>query len=85
MSLDPASIVIAADNSGAETDPSKAIEVTATWFFDPVDKTALVVDYEIKVAARRALSASYGGCKESRLSFPAGRVPPEVSEASGGG
>ena len=37
---------MSADNSGAE--PDKAIEVTGKWFFDPTDKTALIVDYKIE-------------------------------------
>ncbi len=48
VSLNKTSITTAADNGGAVVDPSKTIEVSAKWSFDPTDKTALDVDYEIK-------------------------------------
>ena len=48
VSLNKAPIIIDADNGGAAPHPDKRIEVKAKWSFDPADKTALAVDYEIK-------------------------------------
>jgi hypothetical protein len=67
-----ATIYIVADDGPAVTDDSKAISVTGKWFFDPADKTALVVDYKIEAHGVLALSASFGGCRDSRLSCPGG-------------
>jgi len=83
VSLDPASIVIAADNSGAETDPAKAVEATATWFFDPADKTALVVDYKIEARGASRVERAIWRLKGTSLVLSHGRVPPKVSAASG--
>ena len=46
VSISGGPTTVSADNSGAE--PDKAIEVTGKWFFDPTDKTALIVDYKIE-------------------------------------
>lgn len=84
-SLNDAPIIIGADNSGAEVDPSKAIEVTAKWFLDPADKTALVVDYKIKAHGAARVERVVWRLQGMSLVLSGGRVPPEVSEASGGG
>jgi hypothetical protein len=85
VGLNDTPIMIDADNGGAVVDPGKTIEVSAKWFLDPADKSALVVDYEIKVhgATRRERVV----CRLQGTSFVLshGHVPPEVSEASGGG
>ena len=66
------------DTSAAETDPSKAIEMTSKWFIDPADNSALVVDY--KIAAHGAARAERVVWLLHGTSFvPRGRVPPEVS------
>ena len=84
-SLNDAPIIIGADNSGAMVDPSKAIEVTAKWFLDPADKTALVVDYKIKAHGAARVERVVWRLQGMSLVLSRGRVPPEVSEASGGG
>ena len=83
VSLDPTPIVIAADNSGAATDPSQAVEVTATWFFDPADKTALVVDYKIESHGASRVERAVWRLQGTSLVLSRGHVPPEVSAASG--
>jgi len=85
VALTESSIVIGADNSGAETDPRKVVVVTATWFFDPADKTALVVDYKIEVhGAAPRIERVVWRLQGSSLAISRGRVPPEVTAASGG-
>ncbi|HLX97169.1 MAG TPA: hypothetical protein VKR62_00605 [Roseiarcus sp.] len=85
LNLNTTPIFIAAENSGAEMDSSKAIEVTAKWFFDPADKTALVVDYKIKAHGASRVERVVWRLQGTSLVLSRGRVPPEVSEASGGG
>jgi hypothetical protein len=79
VKLDSGLAISDSDNSGAETDPNKALEITSKWFIDPADNTALVVDYKI---------AAHGGAPRIErvvwrlkgTSFvPQGRVPPEIS------
>jgi hypothetical protein len=82
--LNDTPIIIAADNSGAMTDPSQAIEVTAKWFFDPTDKTALVVDYKIQARGASRVERAVWRLQGTSLVLSRGRIPPEVSEASGG-
>ena len=84
VSLNDAPIIIGADNSGAMVDPSKAIEVTAKWFF-AADKTALVVDYKITTHRAVRVERVVWRLQGTSLILSRGRVPPEVSEASGGG
>jgi len=84
IGLNPTSIVLAANNSGAETDPSKAIEATATWFFDPADKTALVVDYKIEAHGASRVERAIWRLKGTSLVLSRGHVLPEISAASGG-
>ena len=83
VSLNPTPIVIGADNSGAETDPSRVIEVTATWSFDPADRMALVVDYKIRAHGASRVERAVWRLKGMSLVLSRGRVPPEVSTASG--
>jgi hypothetical protein len=85
LGLNTTPIFIAADNSGAEMDSSKAIEVTAKWFFDPADKTALVVDYKIEAHGAARVERVTWRLKGTSLVLSHGRVPPEVSQAAGGG
>ncbi len=84
VSLDPdPQVVIHADDSGAMTDESKAIVVTGSWFFDPTDKTALVVDYKIDAKGATRVERVVWRLQGGKLVLSRGRVPPEVTEASG--
>jgi hypothetical protein len=85
LSLNDTPIITAADNSGAMVDPSKGSEVTTKWAFDPADKTALVVDYEIKAHGATRVERVIWRLQGTSLVLSHGQVPPEVSEASGGG
>jgi hypothetical protein len=84
VSLNDTPITITADNSGAMADPSRTIEVTAKWFFDPTDKTALVVDYKIQAHGPSRVERAVWRLQGTSLVLSRGRVPPEVSKASGG-
>jgi hypothetical protein len=77
-------IVLDADDEGAATDASKAIAVSASWFFDPSDKTALVVDYKIDAKGASRVERVVWRLQGGKLALARGRVPPEVTEASGG-
>jgi hypothetical protein len=85
VSLSNAAIIVAADNGGAEVDPTKTIEVTAKWFVDPADKTALVVDYKIKANGAERVEHVVWRPLGKSLVLSSGSVPPEVSAVSGGG
>jgi hypothetical protein len=74
--------LLSADNSGAE--PSKAIEVTGKWFFDPADKTTLIVDYKIEARGVARTDRVTWRLQGTSLVLSHGHVPPELSEASGG-
>ncbi len=82
VSLNTTPIFIAADNSGAMADPSKAIEVTATWFFNSADKTALVVDYKVRAHDAARVERAVWRLQGRSLVLSRGRVPPEVSAAA---
>ena len=84
-SLNKAPIIIDADNGGAVVDPDKTIGVTGKWSFDPADKTALAVDYEIKAHGATRVERVIWRRQGTSLVLSHGHVPPEVSEASGGG
>jgi len=84
VKLNTTPIIIAADNGGAVVDPGKAIDVTAKWSFDPADKTALVVDYKIKAHGVARAERVIWRLQGTSLVLSHGRVPAEVSEASGG-
>lgn len=77
-------VVLDADNEGASEDASKAISVAASWFFDPTDKTALVVDYKIDAKGATRVERVVWRLQDGKLVLSRGRVPPEVTEASGG-
>lgn len=77
-------IVLDADNEGATADASKAITVQASWFFDPADKTQLVVDYKIEAKGATRVERVVWRLQDGKLVLTRGRVPPEVTEASGG-
>ena len=84
VGLNAEPILIDADNTGASSDPSQAIEVTASWFFDPADRTALVVDYKIKAHGVSRVERVVWRLNGLSLVLSHGRVPPEVTQASGG-
>ncbi len=77
-------IALGGDNSGAVVDPDKAVEVTAKWFIDPADETVVVVDYRIKARGAAREERVEWRLKGTSLVLAHGRVPPEVSPASGG-
>ncbi len=85
VNLNDKPIMIDADNEGAVTDPDKTIEVTGKWSLDPANKTALVVDYGIKAHGATRVERVIWRLQGTSLVLSHGRVPPEVSEASGGG
>jgi hypothetical protein len=67
-------------------DSSNATEVvTAKWFFDPADKTALVVDYKINAHGATRNERVVWRLQGTSLVLSRGHVPPEVSPAPGGG
>jgi hypothetical protein len=82
VSISGGPTTVAADNSGAE--PDKAIEVTGKWFFDPTDKTALIVDYKIEARGAVRTERVIWRLQGTSLVLSHGRVPPELSEAGGG-
>jgi hypothetical protein len=77
-------VVLSADNEGATEDASKAIVVEGSWFFDPADKTALVVDYKITAKGATRVERVVWRLQGGKLVLARGRVPPEVTQASGG-
>jgi hypothetical protein len=76
-------VVIDADNEGATEDESKEAAVKASWFFDPADKTALVVDYKIEAKGATRVERVVWRLQDGKLALARGRVPPEVAQASG--
>lgn len=82
VSISGGPAALSADNAGAE--PSKAIEVTGKWFFDPADKTALIVDYKIDARGAVRTERVIWRLRGTSLVLFYGRVPPELSEAGGG-
>ena len=78
VSLNPTFIIIATDNSGAMRDPSNAVKVTATWFFDPAHKRALVVDYKIEAHGASRVERALWRLQGTSLVLSRGHVPPEV-------
>jgi hypothetical protein len=85
VSLNDKPVMIAADNGAAVVDPGKTIEVNAKWSLDPADKSTLVVDYEIKAHGATRHERVVWRLQGTSLVLSHGHVPPEVSEASGGG
>ncbi len=85
VDLDPKpQVVLSADDEGATADSGKAIVVAASWFFDPADKTTLVVDYKIDARGATRVERVVWRLQGGKLVLTRGRVPPEVTEASGG-
>ena len=85
VSLNKTSITTAADNEGAVGDTGKTIEVMAKWSIDPADKTAIIVDYKIKTDGATRVERVVWRLQGMSLVISHGRVPPEISPASGGG
>jgi hypothetical protein len=85
VGLNKTPIIVDADNGGAVVDPGKTIEVTGKWSFDPADKSSLVVDYEIKANGSTRQERVVWRLEGTSLVLSRGHVPPEVSEAAGGG
>jgi hypothetical protein len=81
VSISGGPVTLSVGNSGAE--PSKAIEVTGKWFFDPADKTALIVDYKIEAGGAVRTERVIWRLQGTSLVLSRGRVPPELSEAGG--
>jgi hypothetical protein len=77
-------IVLSADDGGVTGDASKATVVTASWFFDPTDKSVLVVDYKIDAKGATRIERVVWRLQGGKLVLTRGRVPPEVTQASGG-
>jgi hypothetical protein len=77
-------VVLDADNQGASDDGSKAVTVQGSWFFDPSDKTSLVVDYKIEAKGATRVERVVWRLQDGKLVLTRGRVPPEVTQASGG-
>jgi hypothetical protein len=77
-------VVLDADDAGAAEDASKAIVVRGSWFFDPSDKTALVVDYKIDAKGATRVERVVWRLQGGKLALTRGRVPPEVTQAGGG-
>jgi hypothetical protein len=63
-------------------DASKAIVVTGSWFIDPADKTALVIDYKIGAKGQKRVERVVWRFQDDKLVLTRGRVPPEVTRAS---
>ncbi len=85
VDLDPnPQVVIYADDEGAMADASKAVVASGSWFFDPTDKTALVVDYKIEARGATRVERIVWRLQSGKLVLSRGSVPPEVTEASGG-
>jgi hypothetical protein len=76
-------VVLSADDEGATEDASKAIVVAGSWFFDPTDKSALVVDYKIDAKGATRVERVVWRLEGGKLMLTRGRVPPEVTQASG--
>lgn len=76
--------MLSADDEGATDDVSKATVVTGSWFFDPADKSALVVDYKIDAKGATRVERVVWRLQGGKLVLARGRVPPEVTRASGG-
>ena len=85
VSLNKTSITTAADNEGAVGDTGKTIEVTAKWSIDPTDKTVIIVDYKIKADGATRVERVVWRLQGMSLVVSHGRIPPEISPASGGG
>jgi len=77
-------VTLDADNSGAMDDQSQAIAVTGSWFFDPSDKSSLVVDYKIDAKGATRVERVVWRVQGGKLVLSKGQVPQEVTDARGG-
>ncbi len=77
-------VVLDADNEGAMADASKAVVVDGSWFFDPTDKTALVVDYKINANGLSRIERVVWRLQGGKLVLTRGRMPSEITQAGGG-
>ena len=66
-------VVVYADNRAAKTTSS----VQATWFFDPVDRGALVVDYKIAANGSERVERAVWRLQSGRLGLTRGKPPAE--------
>jgi hypothetical protein len=83
--LDPKPpVLLSANDEGATDDASKATVVEGSWFFDPADKTALVVDYKIDAKGSTRVERVVWRLQGGKLVLTRGRLPPEAAQASGG-
>ena len=72
--LDPTPpVVIATDG------PKDAPSVKATWFFDPIDKTSLVVDYKIEIKGASRIERAVWRLQGGHLTLSRGKPPPETA------
>ena len=81
VSISGGPATLSVDNSGAE--PSKAIEVTGKWFFDPVTRRLSLSTTRSRLAARSDTERVIWRLQGTSLVLSRGRVPPELSEAGG--
>ena len=77
-------ITLDADNGGVRDNASQAIGVSASWFFDPTDRTALVVDYKIDARSAKRVERVVWRLQDGKLVLTKGHVPQEVIDARGG-
>ena len=75
--LDPTPpVIVYADNRTAKNPSS----FQATWFFDPIDKGALVVDYKIQEKAAERVERAVWRLQAGHLALTRGKVPPETDK-----
>jgi len=72
--LDPTPPVVIAVDGGKE-----APSVKATWFFDPIDKTSLVVDYKIEAKGASRIERAVWRLQGGHLTLSRGKPPPETA------
>ena len=73
-----------ADNGGVADEKTNAISVSATWFLDPTDKTALVVDYTIETRGASRVERAVWRLRDGKFALQRGHVPLDVEQAGGG-
>jgi len=79
--LDPgAPLLIAGDNSGAETDASKTIAVDGAW---SLASGELTIDYRVADASGKRDSRAVWSVGESTLTLKSGAPPKELAKAAG--
>ena len=77
-------IMIRANEPRVAGDEKTAIVVDATWFFDPADRTALVVDYKIVAKGGTRIERAVWRLEVGRLVLSKGRPPPELADGAPG-